>query len=58
MILIVDDDNAVRMSLSLALKRAGYEPVAVGNEDDALAAVRDERLRLAVLDMKDRKSVV
>ncbi|MCX4263209.1 MAG: response regulator [Muribaculaceae bacterium] len=51
MILIVDDDNAVRMSLSLALKRAGYEPVAVGNEDDALAAVRDERLRLAVLDM-------
>ena len=52
MILIVDDDNAVRMSLSLALKRAGYEPVAVGNEDDALAAVRDARLRLAVLDMK------
>ena len=51
MILIVDDDNAVRMSLSLALKRAGYDPVAVGNEDDALAAVRDERLRLAVLDM-------
>ena len=51
MILIVDDDNAVRMSLSLALKRAGYEPVAVGNEDDALAAVRDARLRLAVLDM-------
>ena len=51
MILIVDDDNAVRMSLSLALKRAGYESVAVGNEDDALVAVRDERVRLAVLDM-------
>ena len=41
MILIVDDDNAVRMSMSLALKRAGYEPVAVSNEADALVAVRD-----------------
>ena len=51
MILIVDDDNAVRMSVSLALKRAGYEPWAVGNEDDALAAVRDERVILVILDM-------
>lgn len=51
MILIVDDDNAVRMSISLALKRAGYEPVAVSNEADALLAVRDERVRLAILDM-------
>lgn len=51
MILIVDDDNAVRMSVSLALKRAGYEPWAVGNEDDALAAVRDERVALVILDM-------
>ena len=51
MILIVDDDNAVRMSVSLALKRAGYEPWAVGNEDDALEAVRDERVALVILDM-------
>lgn len=51
MILIVDDDNAVRMSVSLALKRAEYEPWAVGNEDDALAAVRDERVALVILDM-------
>ena len=51
MILIVDDDNAVRMSVSLALNRAGFEPWAVGNEDDALAAVRDERVELVILDM-------
>lgn len=51
MILIVDDDSAVRMSVSLALKRAGFEPWAVGNEDEALAAVRDERVELVVLDM-------
>lgn len=51
MILIVDDDNAVRTSISLALRRAGYEPWPVSNEDDALAAVRDERVELAILDM-------
>lgn len=37
--------------MSLALKRAGYAPWAVGNEDDALAAVRDERVALVILDM-------
>lgn len=37
--------------MSLALKRAGYEPVAVSNEADALLSVRDERVRLAILDM-------
>ena len=51
MILIVDDDNAVRTSVSLALKRAGYEPLAVGSEEDALQAVRDARVSLAILDM-------
>lgn len=51
MILIVDDDNGVRLSVSLALKRAGYEPLAVSNEADALTAVRDERVQLAILDM-------
>ena len=35
MILIVDDDNAVRMSVSLALNRAGFEPWAVAGEEDA-----------------------
>lgn len=49
--MIVDDDNAVRTSISLALKRGGYEPLAVSNETDALQAVRDERVRLAILDM-------
>lgn len=51
MILIVDDDNGVRLSVSLALKRAGYEPVATGSEAEALALVRDERVQLAILDM-------
>lgn len=51
MILIVDDDNAVRMSIALALKRAGYEPLTAASEAEALVAVRDERVRLAVLDL-------
>ena len=51
MILIVDDDNAVRLSLSLALKRAGFESVTAAAETEALAAVRDSKIRLAILDM-------
>lgn len=51
MILIVDDDNAVRTSISLALKRAGYDPLPVSTESDALTAVRDERVQLTILDM-------
>lgn len=54
MILIVDDDNAVRMSIGLALKRAGMQFEAVGTENDALALVRDTRTELAVLDMNLR----
>lgn len=51
MILIVEDDNAVRTSVSLALRRAGYNPLAVSTESEALAAVRDERVCLAIIDM-------
>lgn len=57
MILIVDDDNAVRMSISLALKRAGYEPLAVKNQEEALAAVRDEKVSMAILDMNLTPSI-
>lgn len=51
MILIVDDDNAVRMSLGLMLKQSGMEWKAVGNEADALAAVRTHEPEIVILDM-------
>lgn len=51
MILVVDDDNAVRMSIGLALKRAGIDSEAVGNEADALVAVRRDETELVILDM-------
>lgn len=52
MILIVDDDKMVRLSLSLLLKTAGYEVTAVENADEAVdAARRLHSLRLVITDM-------
>lgn len=51
MILIVDDDNAVRMALGLMLKQAGMKWEAVGNEADALAAVRTHEPEIVILDL-------
>lgn len=51
MILIVDDDKSVRLSINLALTRAGFECVEASTEDSAMAAVRSISLRLVILDM-------
>lgn len=51
MILIADDDNAVRTSIGLALERAGLLWQAVSNEPDTIAAVRDESVKIVILDM-------
>ena len=51
MILIIDDDLAVRTSLRLLLKQAGYATQAVPGPAEALAAVREAAPRLIVLDM-------
>lgn len=51
MILIVDDDTAVRSSLTFLLKRAGHEPKAVSNPEEALAIVRKETPLLVLMDM-------
>ncbi|MDE6527620.1 MAG: sigma-54 dependent transcriptional regulator [Muribaculaceae bacterium] len=52
MILIVDDDKVVRLSLGLLLKTAGYETIAVDNPADALeAARRHPSLKLVISDM-------
>ena len=41
MILIVDDDNAIRLSLGLMLKRAGYEVDYAENPSVALEKIVD-----------------
>ena len=51
MILIVDDDHAIRLSIGLMLKQAGYVYSAVSTEEETLAAVRKPGLELVILDM-------
>ena len=51
MILIIDDDSAVRSSLSFMLKRAGYEAQVVPGPRDALEVVRTVAPDLILMDM-------
>jgi len=51
MILIVDDDIAVRTSLLLLLKSAGYEVVAVDEVDEALHVIHKRQPELVLLDL-------
>ena len=51
MFLIVDDDLAVRTSLKLLLKQAGYPAQAVAMPAEALAVVREAPPRLVLMDM-------
>lgn len=51
MILIVDDDQAIRLSIGLMLRQAGFEYEAVSDEDSAMSAVRRDDLELVILDM-------
>lgn len=51
MILIVDDDKSIRLSLGVLLRRAGHEVTAVETPDEALAIVRSTPLQLILMDM-------
>ncbi|MDR2920203.1 MAG: sigma-54 dependent transcriptional regulator [Tannerella sp.] len=51
MILIIDDDTAVRSSLTFLLKRAGYETKAVAGPEEALLIVREIAPQLILMDM-------
>lgn len=51
MILIVDDDKTICMSLGLLLKRSGYTTVAAHGTNEALEIIRKTPLQLIVLDM-------
>lgn len=51
MILIIDDDAAVRSSLTFLLKRAGFRPEAVPGPKGALEVVRATAPELILMDM-------
>ncbi|MBD5358515.1 MAG: sigma-54-dependent Fis family transcriptional regulator [Bacteroides sp.] len=56
MILIVDDDKSIRLSLGLILKRAGYEVDYAENPDEALGKVRHTNYDLIFMDMNYSRS--
>lgn len=51
MILIADDDAAIRLSLSVLLRKAGYEVRTAADAESIIAAVRAKAPRLVLLDM-------
>ncbi|MCB0597685.1 MAG: sigma-54-dependent Fis family transcriptional regulator [Lewinellaceae bacterium] len=51
MILIIDDDSAVRASLALLLKKEGYASHGVAAPEEALAFLQTEQPALILLDM-------
>lgn len=52
MILIVDDDRAVRLSLGMILRRSGYDTVEASGPDEALHTLRQrEDTALIIMDM-------
>ena len=50
-ILIVDDDDDIRLGLSVRLKSVGYETVFAADGAGAVAAVRKEKPDLVLLDI-------
>lgn len=51
MILICDDDSTVRASLTLVLKRAGYEVATSTNQQEAIDFIRKNSPELILMDM-------
>ena len=51
MILVIDDDSAIRTSLSFMLKRAKYDVRAVSSPKEAIAIVRSVAPELILMDM-------
>ncbi len=49
-ILIVDDEESIRLSFTLILKDAGYEVFTAENQTDAIAILRANRVAVAIVD--------
>ena len=57
MILVVDDDSSVRLSLKMLFTRSGYEVAVAASPSEAMETVRsDATLRLVMLDMNFSRS--
>lgn len=56
MILVIDDDEAIRLSLGLLLRKAGYECEVAINPNEALQKVRNRNYELILMDMNYSRS--
>ncbi len=56
MILVIDDDIAIRSSLDFLLRRAKYEPLCVATPKEAIEVVRHHTPRLVMMDMNFSQS--
>ena len=50
-VLVVDDDTALAEMLGIVLRNEGFEPVFCADGDKALAAFRDSKPDLVLLDL-------
>lgn len=51
-VLVVDDEDALRMVLSSELSSSGYEVATASDGDEAVAAVQNKKFDLILLDIK------
>ncbi len=51
-ILVVDDDDAIRMLIEMEMKDEGYQVITASNAKDALKLVETEPLDLVILDIR------
>lgn len=51
-ILIIDDDDLVLKTLSIVVKRGGYDVVAVKGYDEAVKKINEERFDLVLSDIR------
>jgi two-component system response regulator (stage 0 sporulation protein F) len=51
-ILVVDDDDAIRMLIEMELKDEGYQVITASNAKDALKLVETEPMDLVILDIR------
>jgi DNA-binding NtrC family response regulator len=51
-VLVVDDERAIRDLLSDAVRDAGYEVFSARNGQEALSAIRQEHIHIAICDIK------
>ncbi|HKK42434.1 MAG TPA: response regulator, partial [Bacteroidales bacterium] len=56
-ILVCDDDDAVRSSLSFLLGKAGYSPVCVADPGKVPQLIREQQFELVLLDMNFSLSI-